>query len=137
MKEITIELLETELKKLFENRSNQRNIHMMTGPGGAAFGTSCFEIATKEFLLGRELSEEEKQAIHAEVESRDWQPGAYEVSDQGIKYLGLFDKNMKDGMYAIESDGKYYVERWENGARVEWEEISEERFEELKKQNNE
>lgn len=137
MKEINVEFLKSELEKMFESRSNQRSIRMMTGPGGAAFGTSCFEIATKEFLLGRELSEEEKQAIHTEVESRDWQPGTYEVSDDGVKYLGLFDKDMKDGMYAIKSDDKYYVERWKNGARVEWEEISEEKFEELKKQNNE
>ena len=58
--------------------------------------------------------------------------GTYKITSLGVEYVGLFDHNVPDGYRAIQSDEYFWVEKWKNGACVDYTEITKERFNSLK-----
>jgi len=80
----------------------------------------------QEQLLGRALTVAEKAKL---------KDGVYEISTKnGLKYLGWYDSEMKDGVYAFKSnDGVYSVEAFRNHWRTHYKEITKSEFEEITK----
>lgn len=124
-----IDDLRNEVSKIF---LKSRNLFFNTGKGGAIEYDIQMRFAAFEVTHGREPNEEEANAIRDSVNPDDYEEGIYTVSPEGIRYDGLFDPEMKDGVYAIKSDGKFLIERWADGRRTDYKYIDEKEFNDLR-----
>lgn len=112
---------------------NSRKVIAKTGRGGAIFYKIRELESIQKEILGRKLTNIEKEEIKNQVESQIWEDGMYTIStEKGLEYDGLWSDDDFTGNICIKRHGNYYVEKWVDGYRSEYKIISKEEFEELK-----
>ncbi len=121
--------LEKELLGMWEKKMpKQRAIVAHTGRGGAINFHAQGEIYMKEKFGGETLTEEEKKAIHEQIEnSQIWEDGIYQIDENGCKYLGLEDMDAPEGTIVIKDGrGVWRIEEWKNHWRTNYRVLTEE-----------
>lgn len=86
----SIRSIEDLIEKEWGSKVSDRIPNLTTGKEGAILFLIQLEFVAKEKAYDRFLSEEEKDAIRISVreQCKDMKEGPYEISQNGLKYLG-------------------------------------------------